>query len=178
MRKLKTYELKRKSVTEFKKSSKLPIVVVLDDIRSMYNVGSIFRTCDCFLIQKIILCGITPKPPHREITKTAIGATESMDWEYEANIKVAINSLKAEGYKIIGLEHTDESYDINNFEIKNDEKYALVLGNEVKGINISILEDLDECLEIPQYGTKHSLNVSIAGGISIYHFAQKLREVL
>ena len=174
MRKLKTFELNRLSVEQFKSSKKLPLVVVLDDIRSMYNVGSVFRTSDAFLVNEIHICGITPKPPHREIHKTAIGATESVDWKYFKNIEESVLSLIDEGYMIIGIEQTDSSILLDDFIIEDDKKYALVLGNEVEGISDIILDKLNESIEIPQFGTKHSLNVSVAAGIVIHYFAKGL----
>ncbi len=172
MRKLKTFELNRLTINDFKDSKKLPIVVILDDIRSMYNVGSVFRTSDAFFIQEIHLCGITPKPPHREIHKTAIGATESVDWKYFEKIEQSVNELKKKGFKIIGIEQTDSSVLLEDFNISVDQKFALILGNEVMGITDSILNEIDICVEIPQYGTKHSLNVSVAAGIVLHHFTK------
>lgn len=172
MRKLALEELNRASYDQYHQKQKLPIVVVLDNIRSMYNVGSVFRTCDAFLIEKLYLCGITAQPPHREIQKTAIGATESVEWEYNKSMKACIEQLKAAGYQIIGIEQTDESVDITKVTIKTDQKYALLFGNEVDGISDEIIHDLDMALEIPQFGTKHSLNISVSSGIAIWKYVE------
>lgn len=174
MRKLKLHELNRKNIDEYKQTPKLPIVIVLDNIRSMYNVGAIFRTCDAFLVKEIFLCGITSKPPHREINKTAIGATESVDWIYNDNIENVIDQLKGDDYFIIGVEQTDNSIPLGDLNINSDKKYALIFGNEVSGLSDSIMNKLDFCVEIPQFGTKHSLNVSIAAGIVIYRISHQL----
>lgn len=173
-KKLKLEELGRIDVETFKKTEKIPLVIILDSVRSMHNVGAIFRTGDAFLIEKVVLCGITPQPPHREIHKAALGATESVDWVYEQDINVAIENLKKENFNIIGIEQTSDSQMISNFVIKSDEKYALILGNEVDGISDEALPNVDVFLEIPQLGTKHSLNVSVCGGIVIWEFAKNL----
>ena len=173
-KKLKLEELGRIDVETFKKTPKISLVVILDNVRSMHNVGAIFRTADAFLVEKIVLCGITPQPPHREIHKAALGATESVDWVYEQDINVAIENLKIENFNIIGIEQTSDSQMISDFEIKTDEKYALILGNEVDGISDEALPNIDTFLEIPQLGTKHSLNVSVCGGIVIWEFAKNL----
>ncbi len=174
-RKLKLEELGRIDVDTFKETPKIPLVVVLDNVRSMHNVGAVFRTADAFLIEKIILCGITPQPPHREIHKAALGATESVDWAYEKDIVTAINDLKSENFEIIGIEQTTDSTLITNFNINATQKYALILGNEVDGISDDALEHIDTFLEIPQLGTKHSLNVSVCGGIVMWEFAKALK---
>jgi tRNA G18 (ribose-2'-O)-methylase SpoU len=176
MRKLKLDELNRPSVEEFSKMKKIPLVVVLDNIRSMQNVGSVFRTSDAFAVEKIVLCGITARPPHRDIQRAALGATESVNWIYEQEIESALALLKSEGYQIIGLEQTSKSILMNAGELKPkpNEKYALVLGNEVEGISDAALSLLDIALEIPQSGTKHSLNVSVAAGVAIWWFYEKL----
>ncbi|HPN69540.1 MAG TPA: RNA methyltransferase [Saprospiraceae bacterium] len=176
MRKLKLDELGRDSVADFQDKQKLPLVVVLDNIRSAMNVGSFFRTGDAFLIEKILLCGITATPPNREITKTAIGATESVHWEYHENITSALEQLKSAGYQLVGIEQTDVSVLLDDFEIKDDGKYALVFGNEVDGVSDEALAHLDVCLEIPQDGTKHSLNVSVCGGIVLWEFYLALNK--
>ena len=176
-KKLKLEELGRIDVETFKKTEKIPLLIILDSVRSMHNVGAIFRTGDAFLIEKVVLCGITPQPPHREIHKAALGATESVDWIYEQDINVAIENLKKENFNIIGIEQTSDSQMISNFEIKSDEKYALILGNEVDGISDEALSNVDVFLEIPQLGTKHSLNVSVCGGIVIWEFAKKLSSL-
>ena len=173
-KKLKLEELGRIDVETFKQTEKIPLVVVLDNVRSMHNVGAIFRTADAFLLEKIVLCGITPQPPHREIHKAALGATESVDWIYEENISTALQNLKAENFKIIGIEQTSNSEKITDFPIHKDEKYALVLGNEVDGLSDEAFEFYDTFLEIPQLGTKHSLNVSVCGGIVMWEFFKSL----
>ncbi|WP_292008764.1 RNA methyltransferase [Chryseobacterium sp.] len=173
--KLKLDELNRIDVETFKKTEKIPLVIILDNIRSMHNVGATFRTADAFLIEKIILCGITPQPPHREIHKAALGATESVDWNHEKDINTAINNLKSQGFEIVGIEQTNNSQPITDFTIDKAKKYALILGNEVEGISDEALENIDTFLEIPQLGTKHSLNVSVCGGIVMWEFAKALK---
>jgi 23S rRNA (guanosine2251-2'-O)-methyltransferase len=173
--KLKLEELNRIDVETFKKVEKIPLVVVLDNIRSMHNVGATFRTADAFLVQKIILCGITPQPPHREIHKAALGATESVDWSYESDINATINDLKSQGFEIVGIEQTTNSTMITDLKIDNTKKYAVILGNEVEGISDEALQNIDSFIEIPQLGTKHSLNVSVCGGIVMWEFAKALK---
>ncbi|MDH6251667.1 23S rRNA (guanosine2251-2'-O)-methyltransferase [Chryseobacterium sp. H1D6B] len=173
--KLKLEELNRIDVETFKKVEKIPLVIILDNIRSMHNVGATFRTADAFLIEKIILCGITPQPPHREIHKAALGATESVDWGYEKDINAAISDLKRKGFEIIGIEQTSNSQIFTDFTIDKAKKYALILGNEVEGISDEALDNIDVFLEIPQLGTKHSLNVSVCGGIVMWEFAKALK---
>ncbi|MCD0454348.1 RNA methyltransferase [Chryseobacterium sp. LC2016-27] len=173
--KLKLEELNRIDVETFKKVKKIPLVVVLDNIRSMHNVGATFRTADAFLVQKIILCGITPQPPHREIHKAALGATESVDWSYENDINATINDLKSQGFEIVGIEQTTNSIMITDLKIDNTKKYAVILGNEVEGISDEALQNIDSFIEIPQLGTKHSLNVSVCGGIVMWEFAKALK---
>ena len=173
--KLKLEELNRIDVETFKKAEKIPLIVILDNIRSMHNVGATFRTADAFLVEKIILCGITPQPPHREIHKAALGATESVDWFHENDINTVIKNLKSDGYTIVGIEQTSESKIITDFGIDKSEKYAIILGNEVDGISDQALENIDVFLEIPQLGTKHSLNVSVCGGITMWEFAKALK---
>lgn len=175
VQKLKLEELNRIDVETFKTIEKVPLIVVLDNIRSMHNVGATFRTADAFLIQKIILCGITPQPPHREIHKAALGATESVDWKYESDIISVINELKSEGFEVIGIEQTTDSRMITDFTIDKSNKYAVVLGNEVEGISDEALPHIDSFIEIPQLGTKHSLNVSVCGGIVMWEFAKALK---
>ncbi len=172
--KLKLEELNRIDVETFKKVEKIPLIVVLDNIRSMHNVGATFRTADAFLVEKIILCGITPQPPHREIHKAALGATESIDWSYEADINVTIDDLKSQGFEVVGIEQTTNSKMITDFKIDNSKKYAVILGNEVEGISDEALQNIDSFIEIPQLGTKHSLNVSVCGGIVMWEFAKAL----
>lgn len=175
MKKLKLEELERDTVDSYKLKEKLRLVVVLDNVRSAMNVGSIFRTSDAFLVEKICLCGITATPPNREITKTAIGATESVAWEYFDDTAKALEALKTEGHQLIGIEQTDSSVLLKDFSAKQEGKYTLVLGNEVEGVDEELLPMLDACIEIPQEGTKHSLNVSVCAGIVIYHFYQGLK---
>lgn len=173
--KLKLEELNRIDVETFKKVEKIPLIIILDNVRSMHNVGATFRTADAFLIEKIILCGITPQPPHREIHKAALGATESVDWAYEKDINTAIQDLKSQGFEIIGIEQTSNSTMITDFTIDQSKKYALILGNEVDGISDEALENIDVFLEIPQLGTKHSLNVSVCGGLVMWEFTKALK---
>lgn len=175
VQKLKLEELNRLDVETFKSVEKIPLVVVLDNIRSMHNVGATFRTADAFLIRKIILCGITPQPPHREIHKAALGATESVDWSYENDINVTIADLKAQDFEIVGIEQTTGSQMITDFTIDKIKKYAVILGNEVEGISDGALPNIDSFVEIPQLGTKHSLNVSVCGGIVMWEFAKALK---
>ncbi len=175
MRKLRNDELNRLTVDEFKKADKTPIVVVLDNIRSFNNVGSAFRTADAFRIKAIYLCGITAKPPHREIHKTALGATESVDWKYFSKTEDAVTKLKSLGYIIISVEQVDNSIKLNNFTPQSNKKYALVFGNEVKGVTPNIINISDHCIEIPQIGTKHSLNITVSLGIIIWDFYSKTK---
>jgi len=176
MRKLKNEELGRLSIHEFKKAEKNPIVIVLDNIRSLNNIGSIFRTADAFRIECIFLCGITAKPPHREIQKTALGATESVEWVYNTETKETIEMLKVKGYKIVAVEQAENSIMLNNFIPGTDEKYAIVLGNEVKGVAQEIVNNSDFCIEIPQFGTKHSFNVTVSNGIVLWDLLQKMKR--
>lgn len=174
MKKLKNSELNRISVSEFKNTSKSPIIIILDNIRSAHNVGSIFRTCDAFLISEIILCGITATPPNNEIRKTALGSTESVDWRYFDNIEEVILNLKKEGFQIISIEQADKSLKLEKFRPKKNEKYAFIFGNEIKGIDQKIIDISDDIIEIPQFGTKHSLNVSVSAGIVIWDVFSKI----
>ena len=174
-KKLKLEELNRIDVETFKETKKIPLVVVLDNVRSMHNVGAVFRTADAFLVEKIILCGITPQPPHREIHKAALGATESVDWQYYESVTQAVLDLKTLKYEVLGIEQTSDSELITDFNIDSSKKYALVLGNEVDGISDDILPHCDGFLEIPQLGTKHSLNVSVCGGIVMWEFFKNLK---
>jgi len=173
--KLKLEQLGRIDLETFKQTKKIPLVVVLDNIRSMNNVGSIFRTSDAFMIEKIILCGITPKPPHREIHKSALGATDSVSWQYEENILDSINALKAKNYRIFAVEQTSKSENLHEINISKNEKYALIFGNEVDGVSDDVLHICDNFIEIPQFGTKHSLNVSICFGIVVWDFFKKIK---
>lgn len=176
-KKLKLEELGRIDVETFKQTEKIPLAVVLDNVRSMHNVGAVFRTADAFLVEKIILCGITPQPPHREIHKAALGATESVDWIYEKDISTALENLKRENFKILGIEQTTNSEIFTDFVIDKNVKYALVLGNEVDGLSDEALSLYDTFLEIPQLGTKHSLNVSVCGGIVMWEFFKSLKTI-
>jgi 23S rRNA (guanosine2251-2'-O)-methyltransferase len=175
MRKLSMDELQRISPQEFKNQEKTPLTLVLDNIRSLSNVGSVFRTSDAFLVKEIILCGITATPPHKEIQKTALGATESVEWRYEKNTKEAVEQLQREGVKVFAIEQADNKEWLQNFHIEAQQEIAIVLGNEVKGVDDEVMLQVDGCIEIPQYGTKHSLNISIAAGIVIWELFQKLR---
>jgi 23S rRNA (guanosine2251-2'-O)-methyltransferase len=168
MKKLKLEELNRLSVDQFKQIDKLPISILLDNVRSLHNVGSTFRTADAFCMEKIYLAGITGTPPHREIEKTALGATESVTWEYQEKPEGAVKSLKAQGYKIVSVEQTTTSQPLQNFEFKKDEKICLVFGNEIHGVSDAVIELTDVALEIPQAGTKHSLNISVCVGIVLW----------
>ena len=174
MKKLRTIEMQRLSVEEFKEAKKLPLVVVLDDVRSMHNVGSVFRTGDAFRIETVYLCGITSTPPSAEIHKTALGAEDSVEWKAFASAQEAVVALKQAGYEIYSVEQAHGSTMLNDFMPSKGHKYAVIFGNEVKGVHQEVVDMGDGCLEIPQYGTKHSLNVSVAAGIIIWHFAQNL----
>jgi len=173
MEKLKNKDLERISIEEFKKSRKTPITIVLDNVRSSLNVGSVFRTSDAFLIEKIILCGITPTPPNKDIRKSALGSTNSVDWDYENNTIDAVLKLKKNNYQIIGVEQVKESTMLNNFNISND-PIAIIFGNEVDGVNNDVINLCNEIIEIPQFGTKHSLNISVSSGIVIWELWNKL----
>ncbi|MEL6671297.1 MAG: RNA methyltransferase [Bacteroidota bacterium] len=174
MRKLRIEEMGRMSVEEFRATEKLPLVVVLDNVRSMHNVGSVFRTADAFCLEKIYLCGITPQPPHREIRKTAIGAEESVAWEAREDALALVKELKASGFQLLAIEQAEGSTSLMDFQA-SEEKYALILGHEIEGVQQAIIDEAHQCLEIPQYGTKHSLNISVAGGIALYDISTKIR---
>ncbi len=174
MRKLKLEELRRVSIEEFKEQKKTPLVVVLDNVRSALNVGSVFRTADSFAVEKIYLCGITATPPHKEISKSAIGATDSVNWEHVKDISDAITNLKSNGYKVLGVEQTSKTTLLQDVKIDSNQKVAIVMGNEVMGISDAILPLLDEVIEIPQFGTKHSLNVSVCTGIVVWEVFRKM----
>ncbi len=174
MRKLKNEELGRIDVEAFKNSEKLPLILILDDIRSMHNVGSAFRTCDAFRIEKIILTGITPRPPHRDINKVALGATESVSWEYHENLNDVINDLQSGDYNIVSIEQADESTYLRDFRPEKGKKYAFIFGNEVFGVKDEVVRNSDLVLEIPQYGTKHSLNVSVSIGVVLWDYFTKM----
>lgn len=166
-------ELNRKSVDEFKQSEKFPIVVVLDNIRSMHNVGSVFRTADAFLLQGIYLCGYTPQPPHRDINKTALGATETVEWKYFSTTKQAVEELKEAEYKVYAIEQVEKSIMLDSFSVDDIEKVAVVFGNEVSGVEEEVIKLCDGCIEIPQLGMKHSLNISVAAGIVLWEMVRK-----
>ena len=174
MKKKSMLELHRLDVNEFKKVEKLPIVLVLDDVRSEMNVGSIFRTADAFLVSKIVLCGITSTPPQPEIHKTALGAEDSVQWQYYKDVCEAIRQLKTEGYTICSLEQVHGSISLEQFEVNEKSKYAIILGNEVKGVSQSAVDASDCCIEIPQRGTKHSLNVANSAAITLWHLFTNL----
>ena len=173
MRKLANRELERKTIEQFRKTEKAPFIIVLDNVRSQSNVGSIFRTADAFLTEAIYLCGITSQPPHREIQKTALGATESVSWKYYSKTADAISDLKEKGYKIIAVEQAEGSVELQNWQIENETKYALVFGHEVNGVDQEIVNICDQCVEIPQFGTKHSFNIAISVGIVLWELNKK-----
>lgn len=173
-RKLKITELKRISVEAFKEADKLPLVVVLDNVRSLHNIGSVFRTSDAFRVECICLCGITAVPPHAEIHKTALGAEDTVDWKYYQNTVDAVDELKQNGYTVFSIEQAEGSTMLDKWEMDRNKKYAIVFGNEVKGVEQEVINHSDGCIEIPQYGTKHSLNVSVTAGIVIYECANRL----
>ena len=174
MRKLENSELERKSIEAFKKSEKTPLILVLDDIRSLHNIGSVFRTADAFLIEKIYLCGITASPPNKEIHKTALGATETVTWEHQENVLEVIEKLKAENVMTLAIEQVESAVFLQNFEVEKGKKYALIFGNEVYGVSQEAVALCDGCIEIPQLGTKHSLNISVSAGIVVWDLFQKL----
>ena len=173
-RKLKLEELNRISIEEFQKTEKIPLVVVLDNVRSLNNIGSVFRTSDAFLVKEIILCGITATPPNTEIHKTALGAEDSVDWRYFEDTLTAIDTLRTEGYIIYSIEQTENSLSLETLQLNKTEKYAVVLGHEVHGVMQEVINISDGCIEVPQYGTKHSLNVSVTAGIIIWDFFKQL----
>lgn len=193
MRKLRTIEMNRLTLEEFKEAEKLPLIVVLDDVRSLYNVGSVFRSCDAFRVEAVYLCGITATPPNAEIHKTALGGEDSVDWEYFKTTEEAVEKLKRKGYFVYGIEQVEGSTKLQNLEeahsrlfgkkltqVKQEDSslphgYAVIFGNEVKGVKQSVVDMSDGCLEIPQFGTKHSLNVSVTAGIVVWEFAKLLK---
>jgi tRNA G18 (ribose-2'-O)-methylase SpoU len=175
MRKLLNSELGRKNIDEYRNSEKSSFVIVLDNVRSHNNVGSVFRTADAFLTGKIYLCGITAKPPHRDIQKTALGATESVDWCYCESTTDTVKELKREGYRIIGIEQAEGSVELQEFRVKTGEKYALIFGHEVNGVGQDVLDLCDACIEIPQFGTKHSFNIAVSAGIVLWELNHKKR---
>lgn len=176
MRKLKNEELNRPTIDEYKSIDKQPLIVILDNVRSLNNVGSAFRTSDAFSIEKVILCGITGKPPHREIQKTALGATESVEWEYFDNTIDAVHKLKSEGWTILAVEQTEKSILLDDFIPSSEEKYCLIFGNEVYGVDQGVIAESHNCLEIPQFGTKHSLNIAVSLGVVIWHMTYLRRK--
>ncbi len=175
MRKLKITEMHRISTEEFKAAEKLPLVVVLDHVRSLYNVGSVFRSSDAFRVESICLCGITATPPQVEIHKTALGAEDAVDWKYYARTQDALDDLKSAGWEVWAVEQAEGSMMLQDFVPEEGKKYAIVLGNEVKGVQQEVIDRCDGCIEIPQFGTKHSLNVSVTAGILIWEFARKMK---
>ncbi|MGB5322827.1 RNA methyltransferase [Lutimonas sp.] len=175
MRKLKNSELNRLNVEEFKQSEKIPLIVVLDNIRSLNNIGSVFRTADAFLIEKIYLCGITAQPPHKEIHKTALGATEAVDWAYEENTEDLVQKLRSENIQILSVEQAEESTSLQSFFPVDGMKYVVIFGNEVKGVEQKVVTASDLCLEIPQFGTKHSLNIAVSCGIVLWDIFAKMK---
>ncbi|WP_281724218.1 RNA methyltransferase [Hoylesella shahii] len=176
MRKLKTIEMHRLTVDEFKAASKTPLVVVLDNVRSLHNVGSVFRSCDAFRVEAVYLCGITATPPSAEIHKTALGAEDSVEWKYFVDATEAVDELHARGTKVFAVEQVANSTMLQNLDTNENERYAVVLGNEVKGVQQTVVDHCDGFLEIPQFGTKHSLNVSVAAGIVVWEFAKKTKR--
>ena len=177
MRKLKNNELGRITVDEFKSVEKTPIIVVLDNIRSLNNIGSVFRTSDAFLIEKIYLCGICATPPNKDIHKTALGATESVAWEYVEDTLTLVEKLKAENIRVLAIEQVENSTKLNTFYPEKNEKYAIVMGNEVKGVQQKVVNAADACIEIPQLGTKHSLNISVTTGVVLWDLFQKMNTL-
>jgi len=173
-RKLKLDDLNRASVEEFKAQDKLPVAVVLDNVRSMHNIGSIFRTSDGFAVERVCLCGITAQPPHREIEKTALGATQSIAWNYFETTVEAVEQLRKDGYQIIAIEQAENSLMLNTFTPEKTEKYALIFGNEVNGVSDEVMQMIDSCIEIPQFGTKHSFNIVVSAGIVLWDFYVKM----
>ena len=178
MRKLKITEMARLSVEEFKAAGKLPLTVVLDDIRSQHNIGSVLRTCDAFRIENVLLCGITATPPTAEIHKTALGAEDSVRWEHYDSAAEAVRSLKASGHVVLAVEQCEGSTMLQRLKLNGGDKYAIVLGNEVKGVQQEVVDLCDGCVEIPQFGTKHSLNVSVAAGIVLWECARQLSPMI
>jgi 23S rRNA (guanosine2251-2'-O)-methyltransferase len=174
MRKLLNNELERKSIEDFKKASKTPLFVVLDDVRSLNNIGSIFRTADAFLIEKIYLCGITATPPNKEINKTALGATETVTWEYRENILELVSELKTQNCKVYAIEQVENAVFLQDFKPNKEQKTALIFGNEVFGVNQQAIENCHGTIEIPQLGTKHSLNISVSAGIVLWDLFKKI----
>jgi len=175
MRKLENSELTRKTVEDFKTSEKTPLIIVMDDIRSLHNIGSVFRTADAFLIEKIVLCGITATPPHKEIQKTALGATETVAWEYQKSVTEVIKNLQSENVIVLAIEQVENAFLLDQFTIDTTKKYALVFGNEVYGVSQDAVALCNGCLEIPQLGTKHSLNIAVSAGIVIWDLFKQMK---
>jgi tRNA G18 (ribose-2'-O)-methylase SpoU len=175
MRKLENNELERKTIEDFKTSEKTPLIIVMDDIRSLHNIGSVFRTSDAFLIEKIVLCGITATPPHKEIQKTALGATDTVAWEYHKSVTDVIKNLQAENVVVLAIEQVENAFLLDQFIIDRTKKYALVFGNEVYGVSQDAVALCDGCLEIPQLGTKHSLNIAVSAGIVIWDLFKQMK---
>lgn len=178
MRKLRTIEMQRLSVEQYREAEKMPLVVVLDDVRSMHNVGSVLRTADAFRLEAVYLCGITGCPPHNEIHKTALGAEDSVEWRYFPTALQAVSELRSQGVAVLSIEQAEGSTKLPQFRAEPGKRYAVVLGNEVKGVHQEVIDASDGCLEIPQFGTKHSMNVSVTAGIVIYHFFLTLCSAL
>jgi len=177
MRKLKNSELDRLSIDDFKTIEKTPIIIILDNIRSLNNIGSVFRTSDAFLVEKIYLCGITAKPPHKDIHKTALGSTDTVTWEYVEDTLELIEKLKAENITICSIEQAENATMLNNFKVEAHSKYALVFGNEVKGVQQTVVNASDDVIEIPQFGTKHSLNISVSCGVVVWDLFSKMKAL-
>ncbi|MAU71847.1 MAG: RNA methyltransferase [Pseudozobellia sp.] len=177
MRKLRNEELERLDVESFKRAQKVPMALILDNIRSLNNIGSVFRTADAFLIEKIYLCGITATPPHKDIRKTALGATESVEWHYVKDTVELIDTLNKDGYVTLAIEQAEGAQFLNEFNVQADHKYALVFGNEVKGVAQPVVNSCQGVIEIPQYGTKHSLNISVSAGVVVWDFWSKLNAL-
>lgn len=175
MRKLENSELERKSVADFKSAKKTPLIIVMDDIRSLHNIGSVFRTADAFLVEKIYLCGITATPPHKEIQKTALGATETVNWEHQQNVTDVIAKLQSENVTVLAIEQVEKAFLLDEFKIESGKKYALVFGNEVYGVSQEAVALCDGCIEIPQLGTKHSLNIAVSAGIVVWDLFKQLK---
>jgi tRNA G18 (ribose-2'-O)-methylase SpoU len=175
MRKRLNKELGRKTVREFSESEKIAIVIILDNVRSQNNIGSIFRTADAFLIERIILCGITSTPPHRDIHKTALGATESVEWNYYAETKMAVAELKKDGYIIVAVEQVDGAFELQDFQVLPGSRYALIFGHEINGVSQEVVDMCDHSIEIPQFGTKHSFNIAVSAGIVLWEFSRKMK---
>lgn len=176
MRKLKNEELNRPNLEDYKEVSKQSVTVVLDNVRSLNNVGSAFRTSDAFSIEKVFLCGITGQPPHRDINKTALGATDSVEWEHTETTLKAVEQLKADGWKVMAVEQAESSLSLSDFKPDPDEKYAFVFGNEVFGVEQEVIDASSNCLEIPQFGTKHSLNISVSIGVVLWHYTLHMNQ--